>query len=43
VLSRLGTRFGGNGTPDFVLPDRPTGSDGITYATVVDGLYAARD
>jgi hypothetical protein len=26
-----------------VLPDRPTGSDGITYATVVDGLYAARD
>lgn len=43
VFSLLGTLFGGNGTANFLLPDKPTGSDGITYAAVVNGIYPSRD
>jgi microcystin-dependent protein len=43
VFSLLGTRFGGNGTTNFALPARSTGSDGVTYAVVVNGIYPSRD
>jgi microcystin-dependent protein len=43
MFSLLTARFGGNGTSNFVLPDKPTGSDRITYVTVVDGIHPPRD
>jgi microcystin-dependent protein len=42
LFSLLGTRFGGNGTTNFLLPNRPTGGGSITYATVVNGYYPPR-
>lgn len=42
LFSLLGTNFGGNGTSNFLLPNRPTGSDHITYAMVLNGLFPPR-
>jgi microcystin-dependent protein len=42
MFSLLGTQFGGNGTTNFLLPNRPTGTDDVTYAIVVNGYYPPR-
>lgn len=41
LFSLLGTRFGGNGTTNFVLPTIPA-VDGITCALLYSGIYPAR-
>ncbi len=42
VFSLLGTRYGGNGVTTFVLPNKPAGADGVTYAMVVNGYFPPR-
>jgi microcystin-dependent protein len=39
----LGTRYGGNGTTTFGLPNLPDGPGGLTYTMVTAGLYPPRD
>lgn len=43
MFSLLGTRFGGNGTSTFALPDlRSITPPGMIYAIVVEGYFPSR-
>lgn len=43
LFSLLGTRFGGNGSTTFALPDlRNITPPGMMYVIVVNGLYPSR-
>ncbi|KAA1424462.1 hypothetical protein FE697_000565 [Mumia zhuanghuii] len=43
LFSLLGTRYGGNGTTTFALPDlRAAAPNGLTYFICVDGTFPAR-
>jgi hypothetical protein len=44
LFSLLGTKFGGNGTTTFALPDlSAVAPNGLTYSIVIEGIYPSRD
>ncbi len=44
LFSLLGTKYGGNGTSTFALPDlRAVAPNGLTYSICIYGLYPSRD
>jgi microcystin-dependent protein len=44
LFSLLGTRFGGNGTTTFALPDlRSAAPNDLTYMICIQGIFPARN
>ena len=44
LFSLLGTKFGGDGSTTFALPDlRDVAPNGLTYSIVIEGVFPSRD